>query len=253
MESIVNIQKLSKSYGSTPVLTGMNLKVPQGTIFGLIGPNGAGKSTLLGILTGILSFEEGDITLCGKPWTTENEPAIKQQVASVMQPPLLFNHFSCYDYLDYVGEMYGIPEERRADKIDVLLTYFELDTFMSHKTQHLSSGNRKKLAFVAAVLSEPKLLFLDEPFESVDVISIRRMKTLISRLRERGVTIFITSHILEIVENLCDDIAILHEGDIIAYLDAATRAELEQKESLSEIFERYVAVDDKADELLDRL
>jgi ABC-2 type transport system ATP-binding protein len=253
MEPIVSIQQLDKSYGNTQVLQNLDLDIPKGGIFGLIGPNGAGKTTLLGILTGILPFDGGSITVSGLEWTEQNEAAIKQQVASVMQPPLLFDHFTCYDYLDYVCEMYGIKKMGRADKIDSLMTYFELDPFMSNKTQHLSSGNRKKLAFIAAVLTDPEVIFLDEPFESVDVISIKRMKNIIQRLKEQGVTIFITSHILEIVENLCDDIAILHEGNIIAYLDQASRAELEQKSSLAEIFEQYVAVDEQDEELLDWL
>ena len=104
----------------------------------------------------------------------------------------------------------------------------------------MSSGSRKKLAFCAAVLTNPKLLFLDEPFESVDVISIGRMKNIIRRLKEKGTTIFITSHILEVVENLCDDIAILHKGKILAYLDSESRRELEKDSNLSEIFEQYV-------------
>ncbi|MGM0587586.1 MAG: ABC transporter ATP-binding protein [Bacteroidota bacterium] len=250
MEPIVSIQQLDKSYGSTDVLTNLDLDIPQGEIFGLIGPNGAGKTTLLGILTGILPFDGGSISVAGLPWDGEHETEIKQQMASVMQPPLLFDHFTCYDYLDYVCEMYGVNKMERADKIDSLMTYFELDPFLSNKTQHLSSGNRKKLAFIAAILTDPQILFLDEPFESVDVISIRRMKNLMHRLKENGVTIFITSHILEIVENLCDDIAILHEGNIIAYLDSASRAELEQQSSLAEIFEQYVAVDEQDEELL---
>ena len=136
--------------------------------------------------------------------------------------------------------MYNISTHDLDEKINSLTEYFEIEEFTQVKTKQLSSGSRKKLAFCAAVLTNPKLLFLDEPFESVDVISIGRMKNIIRRLKEKGTTIFITSHILEVVENLCDDIAILHKGKILAYLDSESRRELEKDSNLSEIFEQYV-------------
>ncbi len=132
------------------------------------------------------------------------------------------------------------------------MDFFDIKDFAKIKVNKLSSGSRKKLAFVTAILVEPKLLLLDEPFESVDVISIERMKTVIRRLKEKGVTIIITSHILEVVENLCDDIAILHQGKIKAYLDSVSRKELQKDSSLHEIFEKYVEVE-KKDQIVDWL
>ena len=166
-----------------------------------------------------------------------NELLIKKDVASVLQPPLLFENFTSYEFTTYVCEMYGTSGDELNDKIKSLFTYFEIDEYLYVKVRQLSSGSRKKLAFCTAILTEPKLLFLDEPFESVDVISIGRMKTVIRKLRDQGVTVFITSHILEVVENLCDDIAILNKGEILAYLDAKTRRELQKDSSLNEIFE----------------
>jgi len=136
--------------------------------------------------------------------------------------------------------MYGITGHELNEKITSLFNYFEISEFTHIKVKQLSSGSRKKLAFCTSVLTEPKLLFLDEPFESVDVISIGRMKNVLKKLKAKGVTIFITSHILEVVENLCDDIAILNEGKIIAYLDAQSRRELRNDSSLSEIFQEYI-------------
>jgi ABC-2 type transport system ATP-binding protein len=147
--------------------------------------------------------------------------------------------------------MYGTESEELNDKIKSLFTYFEIDQYLYVKVRQLSSGSRKKLAFCTAILTEPKLLFLDEPFESVDVISIGRMKTVIRKLRDQGITVFITSHILEVVENLCDDIAILNNGEILAYLDAKTRRELQKDSNLNEIFENYVNTKNSGDELLD--
>lgn len=240
MERALVIESLTKAYDKDPVLKELNLEVPTGNIFGLIGPNGAGKSTLIGILTGLLSYNDGSILIDGMTYNEKNEVEIKKKVASVLQPPLLFENFTSYEFITYICEMYKIPTHDLDEKISSLLEYFEIEEFRQVKTKQLSSGSRKKLAFCAAILTEPKLLFLDEPFESVDVISIGRMKNIIRRLKDKGTTIFITSHILEVVENLCDDIAILHKGKILAYLDSESRRELEKDTNLSEIFEQYI-------------
>lgn len=250
MDRAINIKRLTKAYDKKIVLEQMDLGVPTGEIFGLIGPNGAGKSTLIGILTGLLDYDGGRIEVNGLEFNESNEVAIKKQVASVLQPPLLFEHFTSYDFLNYVCEMYEIPARDRQNKINSLFEYLGLQEFEHAKINKLSSGSRKKLSFCAAILSDPKLLFLDEPFESIDVISIGRMKTILRRLKENDVTIIITSHILEIVENLCDDIAILHHGKIIAYLDSESRKELQKDASLSEIFESFVEVDHPKEDVL---
>lgn len=250
MEEAIQIKGLQKSYDNTPVLQNFELAVPEGNIFGLIGPNGAGKSTLIGILTGLLDYDEGTIIINGRQLNEQNELMIKQEVASVLQPPLLFEHFTSHDFLHYICDIYKIDHETRQQKMDSLLEYLGLTEFEHAKINKLSSGSRKKLSFCAAILSEPKILFLDEPFESIDVISIGRMKTILNRLQQNGVTIIITSHILEIVENLCDDIAILHKQKIIAYLDSETRKELQKDASLSEIFENYVQVEKPKNDVL---
>lgn len=250
MERALVIRELTKSYDRTPVLKELDLEVPSGTIFGLIGPNGAGKSTLIGILTGLLDYSEGYIEINGKEYTPANEMEIKKNVASVLQPPLLFENFTSFEFVNYVCEMYEVESHGLNEKIRSLFGYFEIEDFMHVKTKQLSSGSRKKLAFCTAILTEPKLLFLDEPFESVDVISIGRMKQIIKKLKQNGITVFITSHILEVVETLCDDIAILHEGKILAYLDSKSRKKLQNDSSLSEIFEQYVEVHQSGEDVL---
>ncbi|MDZ7808488.1 MAG: ABC transporter ATP-binding protein [Gracilimonas sp.] len=252
MERAIEIKNLVKCYEDEPVLKNLNLQIPKGTIFGLIGPNGAGKSTLIGVLTGLLSFEEGSISIHDMELNSKNELHIKRIIASVLQPPLLFEQFTSLEFIEYICEIYEIEKEGLVEKAYSLMDYFDIKDFAKIKVNKLSSGSRKKLAFVTAVLLEPKLLLLDEPFESVDVISIDRMKTVIRRLKGKGVTIIITSHILEVVENLCDDIAILHQGKIKAYLDSVSRKELQKDSNLHEIFEKYVEVE-KKDQIVDWL
>ena len=250
MKYALSVIELTKSYNSEKVLKKLNLDIPAGTIFGLIGPNGAGKSTLIGCLTGLLQKDGGQIVINGHELNASNELMIKRDVASVLQPPLLFENFTSYEFTTYVCEMYGSADDDLNDKVKSLFTYFEIDEYLYVKVRQLSSGSRKKLAFCTAILTDPKLLFLDEPFESVDVISIGRMKTVIRKLRDQGITVFITSHILEVVENLCDDIAILNEGEILAYLDAKSRRELQKDSNLNEIFESYLNTKDLGDDLL---
>lgn len=245
MERAVEINNLLKCYEDKPVLHHLDLVIPRGTIFGLIGPNGAGKSTLIGVLTGLLSFRDGSVKIHGMDMNPSNEEEIKRFTASVLQPPLLFEQFTCLEFTEYVCDIYGVEKDGLIEKTYSLMDYFDIKDYAKIRVNKLSSGSRKKLAFITAVLLEPKLLLLDEPFESVDVISIKRMKSVIRRLRAKGVTIFITSHILEVVENLCDDIAILHHGKIKAYLDSISRKELERDSSLHEIFEHYVEVETK--------
>jgi len=252
MDRAINIQHLHKSYGDTEVLTDLTLEVPKGKIFGLIGPNGAGKSTLIGILTGLLDFGKGRILINNLEWNRKNEGRIKSQISSVLQPPLLFENFTSHEFLEYVCDVYKQPTTGREEHINSLLEYFEISEFVHTKTHKLSAGTRKKLSFCAAILANPDVLFLDEPFEAVDVISIQRMKSILQKLRKKNVTIVITSHILEVVENLCDDIAIIAKGKIIAYLDEVERKELQKNSTLHEIFEHYVPVENK-DDVLDWL
>jgi len=181
MGEAISILGLVKSYDDNIVLKELDLNIPKGSIFGLIGPNGAGKSTLIGVLTGLLSFDEGYITIDEKQFIDENEEEIKREIASVLQPPLLFEQFTSIEFIEYVCDIYEIEKKGLIEKAYSLMDFFEIKDFAKTKIHKLSSGSRKKLAFVTAVLTEPKVLLLDEPFEAVDVISIDRMKTVLRK------------------------------------------------------------------------
>ncbi len=249
MDKAIFIQDLEKKYDDKIVLKNLNLEVPEGRIFGLIGPNGAGKSTLIGILTGLLSYEAGTIEIAGMPFNTENELRIKRTISSVLQPPLLFEQFTSLEFIEYVCDIYSIKSDELIENAYSLLDYFDIKDFAKVKIHTLSSGSRKKLSFCVAVLVEPQIMLLDEPFEAVDVISIDRMKTVLRKLKAKGKTIIITSHILEIVESLCDDIAILNKGLISHYLDEASKKKLPKDVKLQEVFQHYVKIEHKEDRL----
>ena len=252
MSLAIDISGLYKKYGDVEVLKGLDIQIPKGKIFGLIGPNGAGKSTLIGVLTGLLNFEGGEVKIQDLVFNKKNEQGIKKHLSSVLQPPLLFEAFTSLEFLEYVCDVYNIEKEGRKERISSLMDYFDISEYEHIRVNKMSAGSRKKLAFCGAVLADPQLMFLDEPFEAVDVISIQRMKAIIRKLSAKGVTVFITSHILEVVENLCDEIAILNHGQIIAYLDEEKGKELQKDSSLHEIFEQYVPVENK-EQVLDWL
>jgi ABC-2 type transport system ATP-binding protein len=155
MKHALSVIEMTKAYGSDVVLRGLNLDVPSGSIFGLIGPNGAGKSTLIGCLTGLLEKDSGQIIIKDRELNATNELLIKKDVASVLQPPLLFENFTSYEFTTYVCEMYGTSGDELNDKIKSLFTYFEIDEYLYVKVRQLSSGSRKKLAFCTAILTNP--------------------------------------------------------------------------------------------------
>jgi len=144
MSLAVSIRGLTKSYDDNIVLKELDLSIPKGSIFGLIGPNGAGKSTLIGVLTGLLSFDEGYITIDEMNFVDENEEKIKKEIASVLQPPLLFEQFTSIEFIEYVCEIYEVEKKGLIEKAYSLMDFFEIKDFAKTKIHKLSSGSRKK-------------------------------------------------------------------------------------------------------------
>jgi ABC-2 type transport system ATP-binding protein len=253
-EPAVETRGLRKVFGEIAAVDGLDLRVRSGTLFGFLGPNGAGKSTTIRVLTGLASKTAGSASVLG--YDLDREPVeIKRRIGVVPEELVLFDRLTGEEYLTFVGRMYGLGGELIRSRSAELLELMELPRERKKLIVDYSHGMKKKLAFSAAVMHEPRLLFLDEPFEGIDAIASRMIKNLMQTLLQKGVTIFLTSHILEIVEKLCSDIAIIHEGKLVAQgsLDelqrgvaiaservAASRANLE------EIFLSLVERDDTA-------
>jgi ABC-2 type transport system ATP-binding protein len=215
MEHAVETRELTRSFGDVVAVDRLNLRVRAGALFGFLGPNGAGKSTTIKMLTGLLDKTSGSACVLG--YDLEREPVeAKRRIGVVPEELALFDRLTGEEYLTFVGRMYGMPRADITVRTRELLDLMELPRGKKKLIIDYSHGMRKKLAFSAAMIHEPRLLFLDEPFEGVDAIASRLIKELMRRLLARGVTIFLTSHILEIVEKLCDDIAIIHRGRLVA-------------------------------------
>lgn len=210
----IETRQLTRHFGEFAAVQTLNLQVPQGAFFGFLGPNGAGKSTTIKMLTGLLQPSSGEVLVLGQDIWKAPE-AVKRQIGVVPEKLQLFERLTGPEYLEFAGAMYGLTAEEVAQRSSELLDLMELSERSDRLIADYSHGMRKKLALAAALIHNPKLLFLDEPFEGIDAISARILRQLLLDLTARNVTIFLTSHILEIVEKLCDHLAIIHKGRLI--------------------------------------
>jgi ABC-2 type transport system ATP-binding protein len=218
----IEIENLTKDYPygflhlkKRTSLEGLSMTVECGEVFGFLGPNGAGKSTTIKMLTGLLAPTSGKTEILGIDF--EQQPVdVKRQIGVVPEGMALFGRLTGAEYLNFVGRMYGLDRETAAKRAGELLEFMQLADQPKKLVTDYSHGMQKKLALAAAVIHGPKILFLDEPFEGVDAIAAGTLKSMLQRMITRGATIFLTSHVLEIVERLCSHVAIIHKGRLVA-------------------------------------
>ncbi len=212
----------------------VDLHVEQGTFYGFLGPNGAGKSTTIKMLTGLLSPSLGTISvLGGNPLDERQAMAIKSRIGVVPEDLALFDNLTAREYLTFVGRMYLLPENVLAERTDELLSLMQLEAQEKKMTLEFSHGMKKKLALAAALLPDPDLLFLDEPFEGVDAVASRVLRDMLGKYVSRGSTVFLTSHVLDIVEKLCSHVGIIVKGRLV---EQCALADLRNGSSLEDRF-----------------
>ena len=215
-------------------MDGLDLRVETGKFYGFLGPNGAGKSTTIKMLTGLLAPTRGAMSILGEDMADANKAReIKRRIGVVPEELALFDNLTAREYLTFVGRMYGLPRATVRDRCQELLVMMNLENEEKKLTLEYSHGMKKKLAFAAALIPNPDLLFLDEPFEGIDAVSSRVLRDTLKRFVKRGATVFLTSHILEIVEKLCSDVGIIAKGKLV---HQATMDQIRQSGSLEERF-----------------
>jgi ABC-2 type transport system ATP-binding protein len=214
MTEAIRTRALRKLYGNKAAVDGLDLVVPRGCFFGFLGPNGAGKTTTIHILIGLIPATSGEVEVLGLPLEA-NLLQIKRQIGIVPDESVLFDRLTGPEFLDFVGRMYGLPSEVTAARTRELLELFELDQEPRKLIAEYSKGMRKRAAMAAALIHRPQLFLLDEPFEGVDPVGARLMKDILLGQVRQGATIFLTSHVLEVVERLCDRVAIINEGRLV--------------------------------------
>jgi ABC-2 type transport system ATP-binding protein len=207
--------QLVKQFGGFVAVDHINLHVNRGGFFGFLGPNGAGKSTTIKMLTGLLAPTSGKLSVLGVDIATQ-AMEVKRRIGVVPEDLNLFERLTGAEMLSFTGRMYGLHAEEIAQRSKELLDLMELQDEPRKLIIEYSHGMKKKLSLACALIHRPEILFLDEPFEGVDAIASRTLKDLLSRLTARGLTVFLTSHVLEIVERLCTDIAIISQGKLLA-------------------------------------
>src|SRR5436305_11926246 len=203
----IRLTSLVKKYGPVVAVENLSLVVPKGTMFGFLGPNGSGKSTTIGCLTGLLDPTAGEIEILGKRFNAESVD-LKRRMGVMPETLGLFEPLYAHEFLAFVARMFGLDEATTRQQVTELLSALEL-TDTSKPLADYSTGMRKRVAFAAAVIHTPDVLFLDEPFESIDPAGVSLMKQWLRRFTEQGRTVFVTSHVLETVERLCDQVAIV--------------------------------------------
>ena len=214
MEIALDIQHLSKKYGKKIALESISFSVKKGTCFGLLGPNGAGKSTTMKILTGIVIADNGSVKILGLD-SIEHRQSIQQKVGYVPQSITLYEELNAYDNLLFFGKMYGVKDNLLKERIRKVLLQTGLLDRAKDKVKEYSGGMKRRINIAAALLHEPKILILDEPTVGIDPQSRNHIFDMIHELKKEGVTIIYSTHYMEEVEALCDEIAIIDNGKII--------------------------------------
>src|SRR5690242_7541893 len=241
MSAAIETFNLTRDFGSFRAVDQLSLRVEGGCFYGFLGPNGAGKSTTIKMLTGLLAPTAGNIQILGQDVSDPQRALeVKRHVGAVLENLALFDNLTAREYLTFVGRMYLLPLATVRERCEELLTMMELQNLEKKLTLEFSHGMKKKLALAAALIPNPDLLFLDEPFEGVDAVASRVLRDILKRCVERGATIFLTSHVLEIVEKLCTDVGIIARGRLV-YQGAM--GEVRAAGSLEELFLKEVGGD----------
>lgn len=236
--SLLEIKNYSKVYGdSKKACDDVNLKIESGDIFGFIGHNGAGKSTTIRAVVGVLDFSEGDITIDGHSVKTEPVEC-KKITAYIPDNPDLYENLTGIQYLNFMADAYDVSEEERAERIEKYAKMFEIEDALSDLISSYSHGMKQKVAIIGAVIHNPRLLVLDEPFVGLDPKAAFTLKNIMKEMCEAGTAVFFSTHVLDVAEKLCNKIAIIKGGKIIAngLID-----ELTDGKSLEEVFLEVVS------------
>lgn len=233
----IETHNLSRTFGELVAVRDLDLQIPKGTLFGFLGPNGSGKSTALKMLTGILPPTRGEVFIGGRS-VIDSPIEVKKRIGVLPEDLALFESLTIWEHLLMIGPVYGLSHKETERRAEELLVYLDLWQGRHTYVDEASTGMRKKCSLAAALLHNPEVLFLDEPFEGIDPVSSRNIKDLLLLMVGKGLTVFLTSHILEIVERLVQSFAIIVSGKIVC---SQTMDEtLRSGDSLEELFFRHV-------------
>jgi ABC-2 type transport system ATP-binding protein len=248
MTLAIETRQLTRFFDKFCAVDHVNLSVERGTFYGFLGPNGAGKSTTIKMLTGLLAASSGEILVLGKDMQDPKQALeAKRMIGVVPEDLALFDNLTGREHLTFIGRMYLLPQETIRKRIDELLHLLGLHNDEKKLTLEYSHGMKKKLALAASLLPNPDLLFLDEPFEGVDAVTSRVIRDMLAAYVERGSTVFLTSHVLDVVEKLCTHVGIISKGRLV---EQASLEDIRQGSSLEQRFLEKVGADEEVTQKL---
>ncbi len=230
---MLSIRSFSKSYDKKKyACKNVSLEVEAGDIYGFIGHNGAGKSTCIKAVVGILNFDEGEIYIDGVN-IKENPLLCKSNTAYIPDNPDIYENLTGIQYLNFIADAFNVSSDLRKARIEKYATIFEMNTVLNDLISSYSHGMKQKIVLISALIHKPKLLVLDEPFVGLDPMAAYKLKEIMKEMCSEGSAIFFSSHVLDVVEKLCNKVAIIRKGEIIK---AGLISEVRNEESLEDIF-----------------
>lgn len=232
---MIVVEQLTRQFGERRVLDGLNFTVRPGEVTGYLGPNGAGKSTTMKILTGLLQPTSGRVVIAGHD-LVQDPLAARRVLGYVPESAALYSSLTANEYLSLVAELYHLAPARAAERIGQLLTVFDLTAAADRQIDSYSKGMRQKVLLAAALLHEPQVLLLDEPLNGLDVAAARALRQIVEEFAQRGKTVLYTSHILDVVERVCQRVIVLHQGRIVADAPTAELLSLAKQGTLEAAF-----------------
>jgi len=213
---MLKIEHLTKTYGNKRAVDDLSLSINPGEICAFIGHNGAGKTTTIKSVCGILRFDSGEITVAGKS-VKENPLEVKREIAYIPDNPDLYDFLTGIKYLNFIADVYGVGAGARQERIHAYAARFELTADLAEPISSYSHGMKQKLAIISALIHDPKLIIMDEPFVGLDPIASRAVKETMREKCAQGCSVFFSTHVLEVAEKLCDKVAIIKNGRLVAF------------------------------------
>lgn len=235
MENIIEIEGLNKSFGNNLVLNNITLNVQPGQIIGYIGPNGAGKSTTIKILAGLLGDYSGSVKIKGQE-VSEATTEVKRIIGYIPENAVVYESLTPIEYLRFLGGLHNIEPEAVTQKAEDLLQLLGLFPNRNDRMSSFSKGMRQKVLIISGLLHNPDIVFLDEPLSGLDANAVILVKEILQRLRSSGKTLFYSSHIMDVVEKICDRIMLINKGEIVANGSFAELKSQQQSGSLEQLF-----------------
>lgn len=241
--TMIKLLNLTRHFGNLTAVDDVSFSIPQGQICGYLGPNGAGKTTTVKMLTGILTPSAGTATICDYD-IIENTQEVKRRIGYVPESGALYKSLTPFEYLQLVGRLYHMDDQMIEKRINKFIEFFALTNYIHKRMHEFSKGMKQKVVIAASLIHNPEVIFMDEPLTGLDANTALMIKQLLRNLTDEGKTVFYCSHILDVVENLCDRVIIISEGKIVADGSVDTLKSMTKRSSLEGVFSRLTHSED---------